>query len=151
MIKSNHIFDMGMLLLLGRDVSMSAYKYRYAGWIGVRNIREVLDKSPSGEWRASEHTYFPYDEGCSVYQAPDDGGHGHERRVAWADNAAIGAAIALAHNVLPLAINAFEAVRKVHDRDHRISTMLGAACPSCEVWQAILDTLVPEDSLKDVP
>ena len=42
-----------MLMLLGRDVSMSTYKYRYVGWIGVRNIREVLDKDPSGEWRAS--------------------------------------------------------------------------------------------------
>ena len=90
--------------------------------------------SPSGEWRASEHTDFPYDEGYSVYQAPDDGGQfgtgayggrGHEGRVAWADNAAIGAAIALAHNVLPLAVNAFEAVRKVHDRDHHIAAMLG--------------------------
>ena len=139
---------------------MGAYKYRYAGWIGVRNIREVLDKAPSGEWRASEHTDFPYDEGYSVYQAPDDGGQfgtgaygglGHEGRVAWADNAAIGTAIALAHNVLPLAVNAFEAVRKVHERDHHIAAMLGAVCPSCEVWQAIIDTLVPEDSLKDVP
>ena len=37
-----------MLMLLGRDVSMSTYKYRYVGWIGVRNIREVWTRTLPG-------------------------------------------------------------------------------------------------------
>ena len=100
-----------------------------ADWIKRR--RELLDDATEAPWT-------PDDVYGLVAPTKIDGyTHPVERAEAIRQGAADDALIADARTSLPLALEAIEAVQRLHARDHSIASRIRGICPSCAAWSAI--------------
>jgi hypothetical protein len=120
-----------------------------ADWIKRR--RELLDAATEGPWRWSNRqgVYLFGKRSRVVMAFGRMGMHGTQPQ--FCDERGIlqdggranlnsfpdAALIADARTSLPLALEAIEAVQRLHARDHSIASRIRGICPSCAAWSAI--------------
>ena len=98
-----------------------------ADWIKAR--RELLDDATDGPWATTADGSDTLSAGFNP-----DGYLCLYAGFGWDDDAAL---IADARTSLPLALDAIEAVQRLHARDHSIASRIRGICPSCAAWSAI--------------